>query len=129
MTKLSTRKMLDAAITGLITGWAIIGLLALLILTQGCAVQHVAAAHDSTLPAGVSHAQWDGKVWSCPARTDTYVDEHEALSGRQDFVYCVPQTPSEIEGITPDDGQTDVPLPPTQQSTPQWPPTERLDRI
>jgi len=38
----------------------------------------------------VAHAKWDGKVFSCPGGTYTWVSEPEALKGKKNYVYCVP---------------------------------------
>lgn len=35
------------------------------------------------------HATWDGERFSCPAGTDLWASEPEALEGRSDYVYCV----------------------------------------
>ena len=36
------------------------------------------------------HATWDGTRFSCPAKTDVWASEPEALAGREDYVYCIP---------------------------------------
>jgi hypothetical protein len=50
------------------------------------------------LVTGCSHPQrhfiatkatWDGQQFSCPASTEIYADETEALTGKPDYVYCV----------------------------------------
>ncbi len=38
----------------------------------------------------VTHATWDGQRFSCPAHTDLWADEGEALEGSNTYVYCIP---------------------------------------
>lgn len=39
----------------------------------------------------VRHAKWDGQRFTCPAHTDVWADESEALAGK-DYVYCIPDS-------------------------------------
>ncbi len=36
------------------------------------------------------HAKWDGKTFTCPPDTDLWADEGEAVAGKNNFVYCMP---------------------------------------
>lgn len=36
-----------------------------------------------------THATWDGERFACPAGTDMWADENEALAGKEEYVYCI----------------------------------------
>ena len=40
----------------------------------------------------VHHANYDARhdKFTCPAHTDMWASESEALNGKEDFVYCIP---------------------------------------
>jgi hypothetical protein len=39
----------------------------------------------------VTHADWDGTRFVCPIGTDEWASEREAIAGKDDYVYCVPE--------------------------------------
>lgn len=73
--------------------------LILVSLMSACGIRKPYGSPCPPEPAQAYHAKWDGHVWYCPANTDTWVSEKEAVEGSQDYVYCVPKTTVELEGI------------------------------
>ncbi len=49
----------------------------------------IALVFMSGCGARATHAKWDGQRYSCPAGTDLWASESEALAGRDDYTYCV----------------------------------------
>jgi hypothetical protein len=58
--------------------------------TQAELDQAVRDALGELYPARhATRAKWNGKRFVCPAGTDLWASEHDALAGRKNFVYCV----------------------------------------